>query len=252
MVPSTCTERGYTVYECDRCGETYNSDYTDSLGHDFINGVCKNCGKSEDECVESPHPYEDDCNETWMINKPGAKSISVTFSKNTEVEYDCDYIYILDQNGNEVGCYTGDSLASKTITVSGDTVKIRLVSDESSTYYGFSLTSVKANYNEPAKFNDFEYLLLDDGTIEITRYVGSDTKLIIPDKINDKKVTRIGDNTFYNCTNVEAIEIPTTIKSIGYNAFYGCTELEDVYYNGDSDYDLDELIEIDDGNDSLL
>ena len=252
LVPSTCTERGYTVYECDRCGETYNSDYTDSLGHDFINGVCKNCGKSEDECVESPHPYEDDCNETWMINKPGAKSISVTFSKNTEVEYDCDYIYILDQNGNEVGCYTGDSLASKTITVSGDTVKIRLVSDESSTYYGFSLTSVKANYNEPAKFNDFEYLLLDDGTIEITRYVGSDTKLIIPDKINDKKVTRIGDNTFYNCTNVEAIEIPTTIKSIGYNAFYGCTELEDVYYNGDSDYDLDELIEIDDGNDSLL
>ena len=252
IVQPTCNKGGYTVYECDRCGKTYNSDYTEPLGHNFINGICKNCGKTKDECVESSHPYENDCDEIWTINKPGAKSISVTFSKNTEVEYDCDYIYILDQNGNEVGCYTGDSLASKTITVSGNTVKIRLVSDESSTYYGFSLTSVKANYSEPAKFNDFEYLLLDDGTIEITRYVGSDTKLIIPDKINDKKVTRIGDNTFYNCTNVEAIEIPTTIKSIGYNAFYGCTELEDVYYNGDSDYDLDELIEIDDGNDSLL
>lgn len=111
---------------------------------------------------------------------------------------------------------------------------------------------MKANYNGPTKFNDFEYLLFDDGTIEITRYEGSDTKLIIPDKIDEHIVTRIGDNAFYNCTNLESIEIPTTIKTIGSDAFYGCRGLEDVYYNGDSDYDLFELIEIDDGNDSLF
>lgn len=252
VVKPTCTEKGYTEYKCSICGETYKSDYVDALGHNLVNGICKNCGKSEDECMESVHPYIDNCNEVWTINKPGAKSISITFSENTQVENDCDYICILDQNNNEVGCYTGDSLALRTIIVLGDTVKIKLVSDGSVSYYGFSLTSVKVNYNEPFQYNDFEYLILDDETIELIRYIGSDTKLIIPDNINGKEVTGIGYNAFYNCKNLEAIEIPTTIKYIGYNAFYGCSELEDVYYNGDSDYDLDELIDFDDGNDSLL
>ena len=33
-VPSTCTEKGYTVYKCSRCDETENRDYTEALGHD--------------------------------------------------------------------------------------------------------------------------------------------------------------------------------------------------------------------------
>lgn len=252
IIPSTCSNSGYTLYECKRCGETYKSDYMKPLGHEFINGICKNCGKMEDECIESSHPYENDYDESWTINKAGAKSISITFSEDTEVEYGYDYIYIYDQNNNEVGCYTGNALASKTITVSGDTVKIRLKTDEGGVYYGFSIVSIKANYNELQKYNDFEYCALDDGTIEIISYIGSETKLRIPEKINDCPVTRIGNNTFNNNTKLEAIEIPTTIKSIGSNAFYGCTELKDVYYNGDSNYDLDDLIEIGDGNANLL
>lgn len=252
IIPSTCSNSGYTLYECKRCGETYKSDYMKPLGHEFINGICKNCGKMEDECIESSHPYENDYDESWTINKAGAKSISITFSEDTEVEYGYDYIYIYDQNNNEVGCYTGNALASKTITVSGDTVKIRLKTDEVGVYYGFSIVSVKANYNELQKYNDFEYCALDDGTIEIISYIGSETKLRIPEKINDCPVKRIGNNTFNNNTKLEAIEIPTTIKSIGNNAFYGCTELKDVYYNGDSNYDLDDLIEIGDGNANLL
>ncbi len=35
VVEPTCTERGYTLYEC-ACGHSYQSNFTDALGHDYI------------------------------------------------------------------------------------------------------------------------------------------------------------------------------------------------------------------------
>lgn len=32
----TCTEQGYTTYTCSGCGDTYKANYTDALGHSFI------------------------------------------------------------------------------------------------------------------------------------------------------------------------------------------------------------------------
>lgn len=38
-VPATCTEKGYTTYTCSKCGNTYNSDYTDATGHSYGENV---------------------------------------------------------------------------------------------------------------------------------------------------------------------------------------------------------------------
>lgn len=35
VIPPSCTERGYTVYQCSSCGETYNATYVDANGHDY-------------------------------------------------------------------------------------------------------------------------------------------------------------------------------------------------------------------------
>ena len=43
---------------------------------------------------------------------------------------------------------------------------------------------------------DYQYAILDDGSIEITRYSGDSTELIIPDTIDGKSVTTIGDGAF--------------------------------------------------------
>ena len=113
-----------------------------AYGHNFINGICSRCGKNELECFESAHPYEDNCDKSWTINKPGAKSVSITFSSQTEVEDGYDYIEIYDGKDNLIGSYTGTALASQCITVTGDTVRIRLTSDSSNSYYGFSIDSI--------------------------------------------------------------------------------------------------------------
>lgn len=38
ITPPTCTEQGYTTYTCE-CGDSYISDYTDALGHNWDDGV---------------------------------------------------------------------------------------------------------------------------------------------------------------------------------------------------------------------
>ena len=35
VVESTCTEEGYSVYVCTRCGAMVNDDITSANGHDF-------------------------------------------------------------------------------------------------------------------------------------------------------------------------------------------------------------------------
>ena len=47
----TCTEGGYTTYTC-ACGDSYTSDETAALGHDFVNGDCSRCDAVMDATFE--------------------------------------------------------------------------------------------------------------------------------------------------------------------------------------------------------
>lgn len=42
----TCTAQGYTTYTCS-CGDSYVDNYTDRLGHDYVNGICSRCGEAD-------------------------------------------------------------------------------------------------------------------------------------------------------------------------------------------------------------
>lgn len=144
----TCVDKGYDLYSCSKCSDGVKINYTDPLGHNVVSGICERCGKPEEDCVESAHPYNDYADESWTIYKKNATRIAVVFSDSTETEADCDYIYLYDKNGEEIGKYSGTELAGKKITVLGDTVKIRLVSDVSSTLFGFSLSDIVPYYDE--------------------------------------------------------------------------------------------------------
>lgn len=144
----TCVNKGYDLYSCSECSDGVKINYTDPLGHNVVSGICERCGKSEEDCVESAHPYNYDSDESWTIYKKNATRIAVVFSDSTETVADCDYIYLYDKNGEEIGEYSGTELAGKKITVLGDTVKIRLFSDGFDTLYGFSLSDIVPYYDE--------------------------------------------------------------------------------------------------------
>ena len=66
---------------------------------------------------------------------------------------------------------------------------------------------------------DYEYSVLDDGTVEITKYIGSESKVAVPDEIDSKSVTKIGSGAFSRCAKLESITIPDSVSKIGNKAF---------------------------------
>lgn len=43
-VPATCTEDGYTLHSCERCGDEFTDNHEAATGHSYIDGICVNCG----------------------------------------------------------------------------------------------------------------------------------------------------------------------------------------------------------------
>ena len=76
--------------------------------------------------------------------------------------------------------------------------------------------SLKATWTK-----DFEVRLLDDGTVEVVKYIGSDKE------VNEfpKYTTIIGDYAFANCNTLINIEIPDSVIRIGKSSFIGCSNL---------------------------
>ena len=77
-------------------------------------------------------------------------------------------------------------------------------------------------------FGDYEYSVLDDGTVKITGYNGSAETVVIPDTIDGKSVTSIGNGAFEDCTSLTSVTIPDGVKCIGHSAFYECTSLKSI------------------------
>ena len=104
-----------------------------------------------------------------------------------------------------------------------------------------------------ATSGNYEYTVAG-GEATITKYKGSESKITVPAKLGNVKVTVIGESAFsgvtatsvvlpegvkriddygfFGCKNLKSITLPKTIERIWYRAFSMCKSLTDVYYNG--------------------
>ena len=92
--------------------------------------------------LESDHNYANNTNKVWKYVYSGAKTLDITFDSRTNVDDGFDFIYIYDKENKEVKKATGTELADQIIRITGDTVKIKLVSDEAVTAWGFKVTKI--------------------------------------------------------------------------------------------------------------
>ncbi|MCX8159275.1 MAG: protease inhibitor I9 family protein, partial [Candidatus Pacearchaeota archaeon] len=101
--------------------------------------------------IESSHPYQNNYDYTWKITKPGYEKIAVHF-KNISLEYPgqggydtLDRIIIYDSQMRQIAVYHGINGVIQNLWTpfsAGDTIYVRLVSDDSVNSYGFFIDKV--------------------------------------------------------------------------------------------------------------
>ena len=90
---------------------------------------------------------------------------------------------------------------------------------------GFLLSGERVKAAEETPASSFEYEVLDDGTIEITKFSGIENDVVVPEKINGTEVTSLGSMCFSQCSDINSVYIPDSIKNVGEWCFYQCENL---------------------------
>ncbi len=90
-----------------------------------------------------------------------------------------------------------------------------------------------AETSEPEQHTSegFTYIILDDGTAEITGFSGEteDNRLRIPVELDGYAVTSIGDRAFYGRDDLTEVRLLACITKIGDYAFAGCSQMGSIW-----------------------
>ncbi len=91
-------------------------------------------------------------------------------------------------------------------------------------FYGEEVTLYAKWVNEDDGV-PYTYVVLDDGTVEIRSYTGHRRYITIPEIIEGRVVSSIGDSAFAGQTRLREVNLPSGLTHIGQSAFQGCTNL---------------------------
>lgn len=92
-------------------------------------------------------------------------------------------------------------------------------------------TSLASSLNSEMSGNEiWDVYEMDDGTVYIDCYNGSNPVVSVPSQINGVTVTGLTGNAFYCNTIVTEVTLPDTIETISSHAFYQCTNLRKVTF----------------------
>ena len=91
-----------------------------------------------------------------------------------------------------------------------------------------------ASAQETYTTDDFTYTLIDEySKVQILSYIGSDTDVVIPDRIDNKKVTSIADSAFRE-KSITSVVFGQYVESIGNYAFFSCRSLSKLDFSKSS------------------
>lgn len=261
--PPACEGRGFTDYTCSLCGEYYQTDYVDNLGHEFsgeyvlgweascegdrcwFDYCIRNCGCVDmkfDEGTALGHNYVDGACTRCGVEEPQtggtAYPITGTWGDNLTWTLDEDGLLIISGNGemeeaecdNETGEWSfswWDYRDDITAVVIGDGV----TSVATGAFGNYTtITSVSLPDTMQA---------LKNGAFHNTGI----TYIYVPDSVTTMEMSSIN-----SCANLEYARIPGGLY-LG-ELFYNCVSLKSVEFGGDCEsgmcgfYNCDSLTDL--------
>lgn len=85
---------------------------------------------------------------------------------------------------------------------------------------------------EEVNEKDWDWEILEDGTVSIWEYTGTAAEVAIPSILDGKTVTVIESEAFYAKKSITKVTIPDSITAIGWDAFGECTGLKEITIPG--------------------
>ena len=97
VVAPTCTEQGYTLHTCNEDeSKSFKDNYTEALGHDFVDGTCTRCGEADPDYNPEPtYTY------TVTVVPPTCTEVGYTLhtcNEDPSKSYKTDFTDVLDHN----------------------------------------------------------------------------------------------------------------------------------------------------------
>ncbi|MDE7076238.1 MAG: leucine-rich repeat domain-containing protein, partial [Clostridia bacterium] len=203
-----------------------------ALGHDFGEWVitraptctaagvetryCRNCNKHTE--MRSVKPYGHEWS-TYVITR------HATCTEEGEGMYICanDATHIRPRTVKALGHEYGDWVVSVPATESEEGEDIRVCRRDSS--------HTQTRTSAPVGSEGLEYTLISDGTEYKVRKGILSGIVYIPAKYNGLPVTKIDDNGFMNCPEIERVVIlGNNLKTVGNNAFAMCKKLQSIEF----------------------
>lgn len=75
------------------------------------------------------------------------------------------------------------------------------------------------------------FTLLENGTLQVSGYTGTEDTVFIPGTHEGKAVTSVGKRAFERRTDLVSVTFPAGLTAIGEYAFFGCENLSSVTFS---------------------
>ncbi|MGM9663745.1 MAG: leucine-rich repeat protein, partial [Eubacteriales bacterium] len=218
----TCTEKGEEKRTCNNCGSSETRDVA-ALGHEYVDGVCKNCGQEIQPSEGLEYTLNSD-DESYYVSGIGS-------CKDTDIVIPSTYngmpVTGIGSNAFEnCSSLTSIEIPDSVTSIGGEAFEYcssltSIKIPDSVTSIGYGAFAGTAYYNNNDNWVD-GVLYIGNHLIEAKSYTLSANYTI-------KSGTKcIADGAFSGCDSLTSITIPDSVTSIGYDAFRYCSSLTSI------------------------
>lgn len=240
VIDPTCSDRGYTLNYCLRCKQTVKDGEKEALGHDLSEEIveqkaspmvqgtikykCVRCDESRTENILSPAQvvlsklsYDFDGSE----KKPAVKVYDTDGKIIEDSNYTVEYTNNIQIGTAKAEVFFGgamyDGVLSETFEIKDKNILSGKCGNNAT--WTLDLSTGKMTITGTGDMEDYKYS---------TRTPWVKYRDNIKTVNIDKGITRIGTNTFYNCTQLTEVTGCAGVLSIGINTFRNCKKLTKV------------------------
>lgn len=173
-------------------------------------------GTPEWNLLESVHNYANNASDYYQYIGNYEYQF-VTFSEDTYVEEDYDWIIIQLPDGSDYARFTGDELAGKTIFIPAKEFLVNIQSDSSVNGYGFKITDVEGFVEY--RLTSVAEFPANISSVEAEAFEGSDFQVV-----HLENCESIGSRAFANSKELRIVYVEDGIE-FAQDAFEGCSNL---------------------------